>query len=143
MSQRQFFDTNVLLYADDAADPTKKAAAEERIKRAIVDGTGVVSTQVMQEFFVGATKKLGLEVGAARDRLDAFRVMDVITVSAELVLGAVDLHKLHGLSFWDSLIVKTAASAGCELLLTEDLQDGRVIEGVKIVNPFNFLSRER
>lgn len=136
MSQRQFFDTNVLLYADDAADSAKKATAEERIKKAIADGTAVISTQVLQEFFVGATKKLGLGVDAARERLEAFRVMDVVPVSVDLVLSAVDLHKLHGLSLWDSLIVRTAASAGCELLLTEDLQDGRLIDGVRIENPF-------
>ena len=62
--------------------------------------------------------------------------MDLVVVNLEMILGAVDLHRLHGFSFWDSLILEAASVSGCSTLLTEDLQHGRVIEGVRIENPF-------
>jgi predicted nucleic acid-binding protein len=135
MSERVFVDTNIFVYADDAAD-SKRKRAREVLSELIRHRKVVVSTQVMSEYYVTAIKKLGLTEERARMRVDALRRLDVVVIRPELVLAAIDLHRLQSLSFWDSLIVKTASAAGCARLLTEDLNDGQVIDGVTIENPF-------
>ena len=65
-----------------------------------------------------------------------FAPLEVVQIDVEMILGATDLHRLHGLSFWDALIIQAAGRAGCEVLLTEDLQAGRSIAGVRIMDPF-------
>ena len=136
MSERVFLDTNVLLYADDDDAGSKRDASRARIQEALATGTGVVSTQVLQEYFVNATRKLGLTPEQARARIDSYLALDLVTVRLEHVLGAIDLHRLRSISFWDALVVRCAADAGCERLLSEDLQHGQVLEGVRIENPF-------
>jgi predicted nucleic acid-binding protein len=95
----------------------------------------VVSTQVMQEYFAAAIKKLGLSPERARIRVERLNRLDVVLIRPELILGAIDLCRLHSLSFWDALVVRSASVAGCGRLLSEDLQDGRTIDGVRIENP--------
>ena len=136
MSQRAFFDTNVLVYADDLDAGDKRLRARALLHDALVANEGVLSTQVLQEFFVVATRKLGIEASMARRKVELLSRMEVVAVRLDLILGAIDLHRLHGISFWDGLIVKCAAAAGCKRLLTEDLQHGQVIDGVRIENPF-------
>lgn len=102
-------------------------------------GAAVVSTQVLQEYFVIATRKLGVEAAVARRKVELIGTADVVEVRMNLILGAVDLHRLHQLSFWDALILKCAAAAGCTRLLTEDLQHGQVIEGVRVEDPFRWI----
>lgn len=136
MTERVFLDTNVLLYADDEDAGHKRDVAREQIKQALASGSGVLSTQVLQEYFVNATRKLGLEAGRARARIDSYLAFDVVTVRIDHVLGAIDLHRLRGLSFWDALVVRCASDSGCGRLLTEDLQDGQTLEGVRVENPF-------
>lgn len=96
----------------------------------------VVSTQVMQEYFAAATRKLGLSPERARIRVERLNRLDVVLIRPELVLGAIDLCRLHGLSFWDALVVRSASAAGCGRLLSEDMPDGQTIDGVRIENPF-------
>jgi predicted nucleic acid-binding protein len=139
VSERVFLDTNVLLYADDADAGRKRDKARAVIEGAIETGNGVLSCQVLQEYFVNATRKLGLGPAEARSRVDSYLALDVVTIRADLILGAIDLHRLHGFSFWDALILKCAAESGCDRLLTEDLQDERRVEGVQIENPFSSL----
>jgi len=91
----------------------------------------------MQEYFVIAVKKLGLSPDRARARVERLNRLDVVVIRPDLVLGAIDLHRLHGLSFWEALVVRAAAAAGCARLLSEDLNEGQVIEGVRIENPFS------
>lgn len=131
-----FFDTNILLYADDADAGPKTEAARALIRRAMVDGTGIVSTQVLQEYYVNARKKLRMDGAAARSRIELYLGFEVVTVTPSLVLAAVDLHRLDSLSFWDALIVRTAEHAQCATLYSEDLQDGRRFGSVRVVNPF-------
>lgn len=134
---RRFLDTNVLLYADDLEAGEKRSRAREILRAAMESGDGVVSTQVLQEFFVISTRKLGVDPAAARRKIALIATMDLVRVDLDLILTAIDLHRLHGLSFWDALIVRAASLAGCGLLLTEDLQHGRVVDGVRIENPFS------
>jgi predicted nucleic acid-binding protein len=137
MSARSFFDTNVLVYTDDAGAPEKQARALALLERCRFDRTGVVSTQVLQEYFVTATKKLKVSAEVARRKTELFGRFDLVQIGLEDVLAAIDLHRLHQFSFWDSLIVQAALRAGCSILFSEDLQTGRKIAGLEIVNPFS------
>lgn len=136
MAERVFVDTNVFIYAEDVS-----AGAKHERARSVLVGLGdssrtVISTQVLQEFFVVATRKLGLSPESARGRVETLARLDVVIVSPALVLAAIDLTRLHGLSLWDALIVRCAAAGGCRRLLTEDLNPGQVLDGVRIDDPF-------
>jgi predicted nucleic acid-binding protein len=133
---RRFLDTNLLVYTDDAADRRRSRIAMAEVEAAITSREGVISTQVLQEYFSVTTRKLGTDPGIARRRLQLFATLEVVQIDVEMILGATDLHRLHGLSFWDALIIQAAGRAGCEVLLTEDLQAGRSIAGVRITDPF-------
>lgn len=136
MKERVFFDTNVLLYADDADAGARRHIAQQHLEGALRDGTAVLSTQVLQEYFVVSTRKLGVPAEMARQKIELLATMDLIHVGLELILGAIDLHRLHGISFWDALIVKAASAAGCRRLLSEDLHHGQKLDGVLVENPF-------
>lgn len=136
MSVRSFFDTNILLYADDRSAPAKQRRALELLTEHRLARTGVVSLQVLQEYFVAATRKLQVEAAAARRKVELLAEFDVAALDVADVLAAIDLHRLHGLSFWDALIVRSAKQTGCRILYSEDMQDLREIDGVRIVNPF-------
>jgi len=134
MSGKLFVDTNIFLYAHDRADPIKQARAREVIRAA--NGPVVVSTQVMQEFFVGATRKLQVPAQAVKRVLQAWQPFEIVQITPERVFEAIDIQILNHISFWDALIVAAAAAAECPVLLTEDLNDGQVISGVRLENPF-------
>ena len=136
MSARSFFDTNVLVYSDDKAAPAKQRRALDLLAGHRREGTGVVSLQVLQEYFVTVTRKLHVDVRVARRKVELLAEFDVATPDVADILAAIDLHSLHGFSFWDALILRTAKQAGCSVLLSEDLQGAREIDGVRIVNPF-------
>jgi predicted nucleic acid-binding protein len=91
---------------------------------------------VLQEYFVSATGKLKLDSELARQRVEVFARFQVAEPTINDILAAIDLHRLHGFSYWDALVLRMARQAGCRVLLSEDLQNGQVIDGVKIVNPF-------
>jgi predicted nucleic acid-binding protein len=133
---RRFLDTNVLVYADDLDAGAKRTRARKVLSDSIRTGEGVVSTQVLQEFFTIITRKLGVEADAARRKVEPLGEMHLVRIELPMILDAIDLHRLHAISFWDALIVRAAAVAGCAVLLTEDLQDGRVLDGVRVENPF-------
>jgi predicted nucleic acid-binding protein len=134
--ERVFLDTNVLLYADDQDAGDKQFRAQSLLVPLIASGAAVISTQVLQEFFVIATRKLGLASEHVRARMENLARLDVVLLRPEIILSAVDLHNRHQLSFWDALIVRAAAIAGCGKLLSEDLQHGQSIDGVLVENPF-------
>lgn len=136
MSVRSFFDTNVLVYADDKAKPAKQGRALALVAEHRRAGTGVVSLQVLQEYFVTVTRKLQVDTGIARRKVELLAEFDVATPEVADILAAIDLHRLHGFSFWDALVLRAAKQSGCKVLLTEDLQTTREIDGVRIVNPF-------
>jgi predicted nucleic acid-binding protein len=133
---RAFLDSNILLYCDDSGSPAKQFRALKLVLDHQRQKTGVVSLQVLQEYFVNATRKLGLDVRLARQKIEVFTRFHVVEPSTNDVLAAIDLHLLHGYSFWDSLVIHSASRAGCRELLSEDMQHGQIIDGVRIVNPF-------
>jgi predicted nucleic acid-binding protein len=136
MRARSFFDTNVLVYADDKAAPAKQRRALDLIAEHRRARTGVVSLQVLQEYFVTVTRKLHLDPRIARRKVELIAEFDVAFPEVADILAAIDLHRLHGVSFWDALVLRAAKQAGCSILLSEDMQGNREIDGVQIVNPF-------
>jgi predicted nucleic acid-binding protein len=133
---RSLLDTNVLVYADAADDPVKQRRAVELITSLRASGEAVLSTQVLQEYTNVALRKLRLPPPLIRERLAFYRRFDLVPASPDLIAGALDIHVLHGLSFYDAVIVQAAAVSGCQRLLSEDMQDGVVLAGVQIENPF-------
>jgi predicted nucleic acid-binding protein len=136
MSGRSFLDANVLVYTDASDAPAKQRVALDLCARHFADRTGVVSPQVLQEYFVAATRKLGVDAAVARRKVELFGRLDVAVVGVPAILAAIDLHRLNRLSFWDALVIQAARQTGCDVLFTEALQAGAVIDGVRIVNPF-------
>ena len=136
MNGRSFLDTNVLVYTDDLDSPKKQRRALHVLEECWQRRNGVLSTQVLQEYFVTATRKLGVAPDVARRKTEIFGSLDLVVPGVEDILGAIDLHRLHGLSFWDALVVRAALVSGCARLFSEDLQSGRRYDGLEVVNPF-------
>jgi predicted nucleic acid-binding protein len=134
MTSRAFVDTNVFVYAIDDAEPAKQQAAQELL--ASVDP--VISTQVVGEFFVVASRAHGggRRNEEARARAVSLLDLEVLAIDGDLVARALDGSVAWGMSYWDALIVCTAQAAGCARLLTEDLGDGRTYGSVTVENPF-------
>ena len=136
MSAREFLDTNVLIYAHDDADPAKRSRARDLVRHLLRERNGVLSIQVLQEFFGAATRKLGMPSETARQHVLTYARFDVVSLSAPDVTAAIDLHRLHQFSIWDALIVRAALNGACTTLHTEDMQTGQLIENLEIANPF-------
>ena len=96
----------------------------------------MVSLQVLQEYFVTVTRKLHVDARIARRKVELLAEFDVAAPEVADILAAIDLHRLHGFSFWDALVVRAAKQTGCSVLFSEDFQDKREIDGVLVVNPF-------
>ena len=136
MPAADFLDSNILVYTDDGGRPVKQGIAIELVARVRRARTGVVSVQVLQEYFAAATRKLGVDSVTARAKVRLFATLALPPTDADDVLAAIDLHRLHQLSIWDALIIRSAQRAGCRRLYSEDLQPGSRFDGVEIVNPF-------
>lgn len=136
MGGRSFFDTSVLVYADDKAAPAKQRRAVNLVAEHLRARSGVVSLQVLQEYFVTITRKLHVDPAIARRKVELLAEFDVATLEVMDVLAAIDLHRLHGFSFWDALILQAAKRTGCSVLFSEDLQEARKVDGISIINPF-------
>ena len=138
MSDRKFVDTNVLVYLFDADAPEKQARAKQILELDGVGGDLVLSTQVLQEFYVTVTRKLETPV-APREALELTRLLSalyVVQTDTQMILDAIVFSQRHVISLWDGLILQAALQAGCKRLLTEDLQDGWTVQGLRIENPF-------
>ncbi|MGA2116266.1 MAG: PIN domain-containing protein [Bryobacteraceae bacterium] len=136
MTKLAFFDTNVLVYTDDASAPEKQQRAVALFSDHLRRGTAVISLQVLQEYFVTVTRKLGVPAEVAQRKVEVLTRGRVVQFRAGDVVAAIELHRLTSISFWDALIVQAARSAGVAVLYSEDLQPGAVIGGVRVVNPF-------
>jgi predicted nucleic acid-binding protein len=97
---------------------------------------GVVSLEVLQEYFVTVTRKLGVDPSIARRKVELLAEFDVVAQEVPDILAAIDLHRFHGFSFWDAMALRAAKQAGCGVLFSEDVQAAREIAGVRILNPF-------
>jgi predicted nucleic acid-binding protein len=132
-----FVDTNILVYSMDKHDLKKMKKSRSMLKKLKKEMQGVISTQVLQEFYVVATKKLKADPITVKDIIRSFENFEIVTITPSIINDAIDCSILNVISFWDALIISAAEYAKCDKLWTEDLNTGQVIRGVKIVNPFN------
>ena len=139
MSGRFFLDTNIFVYTFDAHAPTKAKKATQLIRRAADTGEGIISYQVVQEFFSVAFRRFPqpLSVAEAEQYLiTVLRPLLAVHSSPAIYFEALRIVEKHKLSWYDSLILAAAVEGQCEKLYSEDFQDGRKIEGLRIENPF-------
>lgn len=131
-----FFDTNILVYSDDASAPAKQRQASKFLEDHLTADTAVLSLQVLQEYFATVTRKLGVPPQKAQRRVEIFSCAKVVRFEIPDLIAAIEFHRLAQISFWDAMIVHAARIGGASVLYSEDLQDGGVLGGVKIENPF-------
>ena len=138
MPNRDFFDSNILIYAADRSEPEKQFQARRRLNSAIENETGTLSVQVLGEFFSVVTKRIPnpLSVEEAEAIIERTAVLPVVELDWSLVRRAIDTHKEYGISYWDSLIVAAAEKAGCTRIISEDLNSGQSYHGITVVDPF-------
>lgn len=137
MTGRAFLDTNVLVYAFDRSDSTKWELATQLLRDADLTRY-VVSAQVLGEFFVTVTRKLPEPVSPdeAEAAVERLTKLEVVPITSDLVQLAIARASTAVISYWDALIVEAARRAGCEAVLTEDLNAGQDFDGVLVQNPF-------
>ena len=133
-----FLDTNVIIYAFDVSAGEKHEEARKIMAELWGVGRGLLSTQVLQEFFVSVTKKIPrpLSLKAAKEIVTDLLKWRVVINDGQSILEAADIQSKHHISFWDSLIIQAAIRGEASLLISEDLSDGQTIRGVTIRNPF-------
>ncbi len=135
MTSKVFIDTNILIYTEDTFNKAKQTKARECIREIVDHGRGVISTQVLQEYYVAAIRKLNITPLHAKKQIIAWKNLEVVTITADFIEKAIDISILDQISFWDALIVVAALEARCPILWTEDLNPGQIIHGLKIQNP--------
>ena len=131
-----FLDTNVLLYTLDQNDRERQTQARMILRRVTENDNPVISTQILQEFYVASTSKLGVDALLAKSIVHSFENMEVVQVDPHLIGEAIDVSILNQINFWDALVVAAAESAKCSTLYSEDLNPSQIIRGVRIENPF-------
>ncbi len=134
--KRFFVDTNVFLYSVDTNDCLKNHMAQRWLDALWASGSGRISWQVLHEYYVNATKKMGVPPEIARERVELLSVWGPVDSSLPLVRRAWHWSDSAQLSYWDSLIVAAAELSGCSYLVSEDLQNERRLGEILIVNPF-------
>jgi predicted nucleic acid-binding protein len=137
MSPRHFIDTNILLYSI-SRDPQEQAKRDRAV--AVLDrDDGALSVQVLQEFYVQATRETRpdrLPHDIAAGLIATWTRFAIQDITLPILMGALEIKAAHGLSYWDCAIVAAARALGCRELLSEDMSHGQQIDGVLVVNPF-------
>lgn len=139
MKDKVFLDTNIMVYAHDRSSGDKYAVAREIMDYLWESRRGVISVQVLQEFFVCVTQKIlkPLLIKNARIILEYLSTWDVVANDKYITLKAIDIQERYRFSFWDSMIIQAAIQGQARILLSEDLPDGQVVKDLKILNPFS------
>ena len=135
---KYFFDTNVLVYLFDADSPDKRKRARALFQAHAGAGDILLSTQVLQEFYVVVTRKLArpLDAAAAAEATENFAELPMVNIDSKLILSAIHRSRGSRLSFWDALVVQAAIEGHASTLYSEDMQHGLTLDGMKVVNPF-------
>ena len=138
MSANYFLDSNILVYAHDAADPEKQQRAQNLIFEGMRETTGVISAQVLNEFFVTATKKIEqpLSIPSTRHILLLLSHLEVVDLDYDMVIRAVGIQQEYRISHWDAMILSAAERAECGILYSEDLSHRQKYCGIECINPF-------
>ena len=137
MSDKTFIDTNVLIYAHDIDADAKHNIAKGVLQELWSERTGILSAQVLQEFYVNVTRKIPspLSKDLARLVVSSYAIWCLETTPTE-ILAAFRIEDESRIGFWDALIVSSAAKSGANRILSEDLNAGQRIAGILVVNPF-------
>jgi predicted nucleic acid-binding protein len=137
MSDKCFVDTNILVYAHDFTTGAKHERARALIEKLWSSGSGVLSTQVLQELCINLRRKAArpLSIEGTRRLIEDYSRWEVVVNTAESVLGALNLESRYQISFWDALIVQAAGNSGATVLYSEDLAEGQTYGTVRVVNP--------
>lgn len=137
MSAVVFVDSNILIYAHDLDAGVKRERAAAKLRELWDSGTGRLSVQVLQEFYVNVTQKLATPIArsTAREVIKTYGVWIRRATTVDTVTRATEIADLARISFWDALIVASAEEIAAEELLSEDLNDGQAIAGIKVANP--------
>jgi predicted nucleic acid-binding protein len=133
---RSFIDSNILVYADSDDEPAKQQQAALLLGRLLLARSGVISTQVLNEYVNVGIKKLKLANTRLRQQLQFHRQFEMVIVTPDITETAIDLHQTRSLSFYDALIVASALTSGCSVLYSEDMNSNESIKGLRVVNPF-------
>ena len=138
MTDKVFVDTNILVYAHDLDAGNKHDQAAEIVSQVWESRNGVLSTQVLQEFYVTLTRKVSSTLSKleARKLLQKYSHWHLVLNDPSIILQASEIEESNNISFWDALIVSAAYSQNVPTILTEDLNHGQIIEGIFIENPF-------
>jgi predicted nucleic acid-binding protein len=139
MSAKYFIDTSVFVYSFDNSQPAKKERSVELIQDALQTGSGIISTQVVQEFLNVATQKFAVPMKSEGARAYLRLVLNPLCQIYPGITqydSCLELCSETGYSFYDSLILAAAIQGGCEILYSEDLQDRQQVRGVRIENPY-------
>ena len=136
MATRSFIDTNILVYAEASDEPVKQRIALDLLRHLFESNSGVLSTQVLQEYCNVAIKKLKLPPTHIRAQLDLYEQFEVVQVTPAIIRMGLDLHQTRSVSFYDAIVLASAQTAGCSVLLIEDMNAGELVGGVRVVNPF-------
>jgi predicted nucleic acid-binding protein len=131
-----FIDTNILVYTLDQKNIEKRDMARKIVKKVVESHQPVISTQVIEEFYVVASNKLKADPIAVKNIIHNFHNMEIVNNDLDLIEQAIDISVISQLSFWDSLIIAAAEKANCEYVLSEDLNSGQNYRGIKLLNPF-------
>lgn len=139
MNGKFFLDTNIFIYTFDSREPAKQLRANELVIRALKTGQGVISFQVVQEFLNAARRKFASVLSPLDVQKYLVQVLTPLCQvfsSIDLYVRALEIAERWQYSFYDSLIIATALQANCQILYSEDLQHGQVIQALTIINPF-------
>lgn len=138
MSGKFFLDTNILVYAHDVSDPDKRNRSRELVFEAIRTGDGVMSPQVLSEFFVTVTRKIEVPIPEeqARKVILLLRPICSVDLDATLVVKAVDVRKRWKVNYWDAMILAAAERGECAIVYSEDLSHEQHYGGVQVINPY-------
>ena len=133
-----FVDTNILVYAYDRGAGDKHVRAQRAIERLWEEGSGAISTQVLQEFYINVRRKAEhpISISAARNLIADYLAWDPVVNNGTSILEALDVERRYKLSFWDALIVVAAQHSGAEVLMSEDFSHGQRYGSVQALNPF-------
>lgn len=136
MKDKIFIDSNIFLYTLDCNDKKKQNRAREFILSTSGISRIVISTQVLNEVFAVATRKLKIEPLVVKSYLKSLNKLETIIIDPQIIGAAIDYSIIEQISYWDALMVAAAETANCSQLITEDLSSGQKIKGVQIKNPF-------
>ena len=138
MTVKTFVDTNILVYAYDRGSGDKHAMAQRAIGRLWEEGSGVLSTQVLQEFYINVRRKAQrpISITSARSLVADYMAWDPVVNDGTSILEAMDAERRHKISFWDALIVVAAQKSEAEVILSEDFSHGQKYGSVRVQNPF-------